>query len=313
MAKLEVTTNIHCPLMCRPCPQKGFLAAYGEAIREHRMLKLEDFATFLAKTPRHVTIVFSGMSEPFINPDCIAMIELALSSGFKVEVYSTLFRLSLADAEKLLALMRQYGPQVNRMVVHLPDARGNMPGWKPSPEYEAVLGLLRAANKDRAITKIAAITMDDSGEVDPRLAHLRLRLRRHGWKPNSRAGSLDDALIASETAQPTTPRHAMPIQCSRDPGYDNNILLPNGEVLLCCQDWSKKHVLGNYFDQSYYDLFAGPEMTAIRVDNLKAEFSERSLCRQCVHAVPLVPEPKVKRPNLLSRLTARFHRSRKGW
>lgn len=41
--------------------------------------------------------------------------------------------------------------------------------------------------------------------------------------------------------------------CQRGP-YNHNVVLPNGDVCLCCNDWGLDHVLGNLFEKNYNDI-----------------------------------------------------------
>jgi radical SAM protein with 4Fe4S-binding SPASM domain len=134
--------------------------------------------------------------------------------------------------------------------------------------------------------------MDDNGAVHDKLKHLQIRLRTHGWEGNSRAGVLDDSLVVTDQRHPPTPKHDTPILCGRDLLYDNNMLLPNGDVLLCCQDWAMNHVIGNLFNNSYYEIFGSAEMSRIRKENMKMGFSDKSICRKCVHAIPVINDEK---------------------
>ena len=43
------------------------------------------------------------------------------------------------------------------------------------------------------------------------------------------------------------------IHCSRK--FKQSVLLPNGDVLLCCMDYGMKHVLGNLLKSEYTSLF----------------------------------------------------------
>lgn len=42
--------------------------------------------------------------------------------------------------------------------------------------------------------------------------------------------------------------------CTRSASFEQNVMLPNGEVYLCCMDWSLKHKLGNIFETSFNNL-----------------------------------------------------------
>ena len=55
------------------------------------------------------------------------------------------------------------------------------------------------------------------------------------------AGHIDDGLV--------TKRIEGPIICSMHEGLDNKhippIIVPSGDVVLCCKDWSMEYILGN--------------------------------------------------------------------
>ena len=64
----------------------------------------------------------------------------------------------------------------------------------------------------------------------------------------TRAGNVPLDKVASPK------RKAKVMGCVR--GLQQNVLLPNGDVLLCCMDWGMKHVLGNLLTGDYSNLFA---------------------------------------------------------
>jgi hypothetical protein len=41
----------------------------------------------------------------------------------------------------------------------------------------------------------------------------------------------------------------------------HNVLLPNGDVSLCCMDYGLKYVLGNLYNQEYNDIIPEPNTT----------------------------------------------------
>ena len=61
--------------------------------------------------------------------------------------------------------------------------------------------------------------------------------------PVSRAGNLFE----------TNPK-GQPLYCPRSPAFEQNVMLPNGDVYLCCMDWSLKHKLGNIFQTHFNNL-----------------------------------------------------------
>jgi radical SAM protein with 4Fe4S-binding SPASM domain len=65
--------------------------------------------------------------------------------------------------------------------------------------------------------------------------------------------------------------------------FNHNVLLPNGDVVLCCSDYGLRHKLGNLLNDNYEDLFLSEEYKKI-MRGLEDESIE-ILCRTCEHAV----------------------------
>ena len=42
--------------------------------------------------------------------------------------------------------------------------------------------------------------------------------------------------------------------CGCDEHLYHNVLLPNGDVSLCCMDYGLEHIIGNLYEQSYEDI-----------------------------------------------------------
>lgn len=42
--------------------------------------------------------------------------------------------------------------------------------------------------------------------------------------------------------------------CKKSPTFEHNVVLPNGDVVLCCMDYGLKHKLGNLLEQNFNDL-----------------------------------------------------------
>ncbi len=222
------------------------------------MLSVGNFLTILDKVPKHVRgIDFSGMAEPFANPDATTMLTETLARGYNVTVYTTLVGMSRDEAGIVAALLFMHREQVETLVIHLPDAAGNMRGFKPSDDYRAALDIFVEIGP--RLRSFEMMTMHAKQRLHPAVAHLRTRQAResgYGF-PVTRAGSLDESEIGGQGIE-RKPQHATPVSCSYTPFYDHNVLLPDGSVVLCCMDYSLKHKLGNLLEQDYYDIFASP-------------------------------------------------------
>ncbi len=55
----------------------------------------------------------------------------------------------------------------------------------------------------------------------------------------------------------------------------------NGDVVLCCDDWSHREVLGNLKNQNIEDIWFGERLKKIREAHLNGEFDKIPLCQGC--------------------------------
>ena len=63
---------------------------------------------------------------------------------------------------------------------------------------------------------------------------------------------------------------------------EKGVLLPNGDVQLCCMDFGLKHKLGNLNVDTYLDLYHSKEF--LRVMEAMSDESEYLICRKCAYA-----------------------------
>ncbi len=246
---MEITTAIGCPNNCTICPQDKLLQAYiGE-----RILDVGKFAKVLKKFPNGTRIDFSGFCEPFVNVGCVDMILAAAAGGFPIACYTTLLGLN----SERLSRMRQV--KFDIFMVHLPDAIGCM-GIPGNPDkYKRLLREIVA----KPLHNQQFMTLEPDGITSPLIRFVVGKTKVYPL--NCRAGNVNGP---EESLGPG------PLKC-KSGAFNRNVLLPNGDVVLCCMDYSLRHVLGNLFDESYENLdFAGIKKMAKGADGVL-------LCRHC--------------------------------
>lgn len=279
-ASLEITTMIGCPLMCTYCPQDSLREAYGDDVK---YMSLDDFKTVIDKVPTTVRLDFSGQAEPWVNPACTDMVEYALGKGFRLAIFTTLYNWDETTVHRMGELLLQYAKQIEIFKIHFPDEAGNMRGWRPSAEWNYAYIGMRTIVQNAGI-HYEAMTMSDHG-VHPEIRTLPGVGVSHSWSvaAHDRAGTLDTAQVKEQPIK-FSPKHEHPVRCSKTPYYDQGVLLPNGEVLLCCMDYDKKHVMGNLLKHDYAALATNPEMIRLKELNALNEYTSESLCKSCVEA-----------------------------
>ena len=250
---LEVTTVFPCVNSCRYCPQEEWRRAYKGKER----LTYDEFRSILAKVPRHVRLDFSGFSEPFGNQESSRMIRLACESGYEVALYTTLVGLRESDLDVLEGL------HIYPCAVHLPDE-----------EYFTVKDRARWLERFRRFTE--RIPYDEAvyhlGTIPDDLRDAVAKIRQ---RPTySRANNADPTTIAPLA------RRAGPIGCpTSNNTFRQNVMMPNGDVYLCCMDWSLRHKLGNLFEQPYESLHDGDAYRQV-MRGMNDETVE-TICRYC--------------------------------
>jgi len=267
---MELTTMVGCPLMCTFCPQEPLRTTYGD---NTKYMQPMDLMTILGKLPKNTRIDFAGMSEPWANPACTTMLEMVLHLGFKVAIYTTLY--GMTDPERVKLALETHFNQVEVVMLHLPDANKNMKGWKQTDEWMHALKVMSTLNVPCGV---GAMTMDKSGMVAPELQDIVGRLA--GWQGHTRADSLPVEQIGAQDIS-ITPYNTFPLTCRSTPFYDRNVLLPNGDVVLCCMDYNLKHVIGNLLTQSYKQIMEGEKLAEIIKMNEADGFDKCSICKSC--------------------------------
>jgi hypothetical protein len=243
VAVLEITTVSSCTVRCLVCPQDLLKESYRKD-SAHR-LDYHAFVDMLTNIPVSVRIHFSGFVEPWLNPDCTKMLFNALYRGHHVGMYTTCVGMTTQDREDVALILSNYRHLVDVVCVHLPD------GVNMNVETEGMAFIHELRRLD--------------------LKHEVMKMGGPSFEAIDRAGNVT----------PNLTRHKGPIRCSYTDGpdkYDHNVLLPNGDVHLCCMDYSLRHRLGNLFEQSWDEIQNGEPMRALREANAT---DGDTLCRRC--------------------------------
>jgi hypothetical protein len=213
-------------------------------------------------------IFFSGFCEPWANPECTEMIELAHQRGHVLQVYTSLFGMSLKDVPRLASI------PFRKFFVHLPT-EDSRPRAMTGREAEVFSALASSG-----VQNLRWVMMR-SPSGDPRL-HSSMAKAVEGasvpgeiWDVNSRAGNLNiyrerrnKALMSAVGA------------CKR---RRRGVLLPNGDVTLCCMDWSLTTIIGNLYDQPLSELYSSGKLK-------QGVNAIPHLCRSCDLPWHLTPE-----------------------
>ena len=273
---LEITTMIGCKVACVYCPQDKISHRYFGG---DRMMKFDDFEIYMEKVPRHVVVHFTGFAEAFLNPRCTDMIEYAADRGHPIFISTTLAGITRADIRRLSKL------KYYQFQIHLPSVEKAM-NLAINDEYFSLLADLVTAG---VITDFHF----HGDEVHPVVGAW---LRQHAvdfmeFQLQDRAGNLNTGKV--------TARMSTPIRAAVNPGGKlrcdriyQNVLLPNGDVVLCCMDWSAEYVLGNLKQDRFEDLYRSETFQRV-LRGLRKPGADL-LCRTCTEAQSAAVKDRLK-------------------
>jgi hypothetical protein len=245
---LEFTTSLPCINNYKFCPQDLLREKYeGE-----QMMTFDQFITILNKVPKHVDILFAGFSEPFTNRQSSTMMKYAFKQRYEVCLFSTLVGCTDIDIDIIS------GIKFKTCTIHIPD------------NINFVI-----ENEDKWIetykkfkSKIA-ITENHFhiGQPNEKIREVTV----WGIHPTvqSRANTVDPNISIDRYKKGTLKCPAMP----------TGVVLPNGDVALCCMDYGLKHKLGNLLTDSYDDLYNSAEYKRVMAG--MTDESIESICRYC--------------------------------
>lgn len=243
------------------------------------MLTIENFKKMLSHIPRSLEICFAGYSEPFENPDAITMVRLAAEAGHDVSVYTTLRGLSMTDIQDISDI------PFTDFVVHLPDQE-NLMSLNPDEEYFKKLDFLQTLNINR-------LSFMCIGELSSSVrSHVREKILE--LTPTTRCGNVE-CENCGDLDFLENPEVRYPIICNRrllagdrkflSPCYTEFMhALPNGDVLLCCQDFGMEHIIGNILEAPYSKIFCSDAMVHIR-KVMEGKEAGKIICQRCTERI----------------------------
>lgn len=253
--EFPIALGLGCELSCPYCAQWRYVPAYKKLGGATTMTP-DLLRHYLRTVPRDSILVWSGFSEPFLNPHLPDMIREYHAAGWKMRLDTTLAGCSQESAELVASI------PWHSLKLHLPS-QGDSMKLAVTPEYLEKLRIVvrNACHKCfvyfgipyqavKAITE--TVEADYYTYTHSRANNLRASVER-------KTGPLRECLW-----------------------FRRGHLLPNGLLALCCEDWALNHIIGDLNTNDYASIFQGEafkELLGRHEDDTK-----HLLCRTCESA-----------------------------
>lgn len=251
MRELEVTLVVGCPNKCSYCPQDVLLEAYESV----RVMPFGFYKECLDKVDSSVKVHFSAFGEPCCHPDIVRITNYTLDKGHELMFFTTLVGVSMADLKQLEGL------KYDAFVVHLINEVEQV-----SPLDDAYFERLAfVANGD--FSNLVFIT---TGKNSKRSLDVVKDCRCQGLVRISRGGLMPwvNKIVPYKGG----------IWCRRT---DQNVLMPNGDVIICSVDFGLRYKIGNLLSQSVEEIDGSVEKRQFLLD---MEFGKVGMCNNCEYA-----------------------------
>lgn len=245
-AKLELSVTGLCSRRCTFCPRID--PKVYPNVREHFSVSAhQSLLEELAAEEWAGTISYSGFGEPMMHPQ---------------------FEMLIKNARSII-------PQARLEVVTNGDFLDKNRAVKLD---EAGLDLIIVSLYDGSEQLEKFLQLREDAEISPERLLLRIRYKssveHHGLTISNRGGSIDLSYLGiNPLAEP------MEHPCFY-PHYSIFVEF-DGEVLLCCNDWTKRKPLGNVHDTGLLEIWNSSLMDSIRKNLLKGNRHFSEPCRSC--------------------------------
>lgn len=270
---LEITPIIGCRVNCRFCPQKVLIDAYFSSDKNRKkVLSADDFKQFLENTPKNCGIMFAGMAEPFLNPECTKMLQMACEAGRNVRLYTTLEGATEGDVDAILNMPLQF------VGLHVADKKKYAHITVSDQYYRNVKKLIEA----KKINSDSSFIDDITAQADPDEKIKKLCIDRFEiiTSVQDRAGNLNESGVEKRDYRITNEKFTC---CYCGPDINNHVVLPDGTLLLCQMDYGMKHVMGNLLVNTFDELRQSEVIKNV-LEATKGNHTCELLCDTCLNA-----------------------------
>ena len=241
---LEITVSPACPKLSDYCPQTDYISNYKKKFsNEDKVLSLDTIKQISKNVPNSTTIKWTGSTEPMDCKEFDLSVQFLFENGYKQQISTTL--LGRENSQKYyLENLEKF----TQHTLHLPDNKKLMKG-KFDEEYrifvENVMINLISKNIDFNIFLIGEnfhpiIENTINNFVDK--FDLIDKVIKAKYL-NTRASSINPSKFGlKQTIKKTSNKDGYFCSYQR---LNQGVLLPNGKVSICCQDYGLEKIIGD--------------------------------------------------------------------
>jgi radical SAM protein with 4Fe4S-binding SPASM domain len=262
---IEFSLYTGCEINCEYCPQLSLHKASRK-----KLMSFDEYKSALDKIPSYVSIVLAGFIDPLLYKDLPRIVEYTKNKKHKLYIATTLPDKIKKNVELFLNKSNWDG-----RTVHLRDEFMNYK--ENSEDYYKALDIYFSQFND----KLRDNRFSFLGSVlDKRIEDLLHKHNLYTYFSKVVPYKRIDSTVKSETVQDNKFLKGS-IYCTRG-FYRKQMIAPDGDVVLCCMDVEKRHILGNIYEMNYNDIYKSEEYKKV-IKGFNDE-TLNTICRKCVYS-----------------------------
>lgn len=289
---LEVTVKKGCGLMCSYCPQKEYIKNYKtKQANQDGVLRMDTFSRCMQNVDTSTIIKWTGFTEPFENKEFRDFSQYLYEHKYDQEISTTLH-----GRKESQDYFLEHIDRFQKITLHLPD-NSNLMKLKVREDYIELLdNIINKAFRENLCEKITYFLIGDEFHedvirvikkalYDGKIKHKQIHAAE---VLNTRNSNIDISKISikriksRDTSEITNKNNAFYCAYRR---LNQGVMLPSGDVVICCQDYSIDFILGSLLEKNLLDLYQVIESD----EKLKSDFLNGSFnpCVKCEHYLPV--------------------------
>ncbi len=273
---LEITTTVGCAMMCDYCPQD----TYKKNGKEYpRSISFDIFKKAIENVDNSHIIHWTGFSEPLHAKDFPLMAKYLSVNGYKQHISTTMY--GREESKELMSTENIF----NSIMYHLPDNKKLMK-LKVTEKYlyfleKSIIFQSKYVKKNKLNIMVIGDDFEPkvkeliNGLLEKKIInHNQIDIRKHLV---SRANQIKDfdGFRKNDNTHQITEKDKL-FYC----GYgrlNKGVMLTNGSVAICCNDYSIEHNVGNLIDTNIQELYKHKRL----FENDEFIRGHKSLCKRC--------------------------------
>jgi len=275
--------------MCTYCPQDDYIKSFKSNYPdEFKVLTQEVFLDCIKNISPTVLIKWTGFTEPLYSKDIQFFCEYLYAHGYQQSISTT-----LKGTKNSVEWFVNHAHMFSQITLHLPDSDGLMK-CKVDQSYisnfESIL-----SNPNTPLDKIDFFLIGESFEkniekiiskyIKDRVIDKKMVIKAKVLNTRNSSVTLDSSGLKNvEFRSKVKKTKSEEFYCAYR-RLNQGVLLPNGEVALCCQDYKLEYILGDVKKQNLDNLYQKIQDSKVEREHfISGSFYP---CTKCEHYRPL--------------------------